>query len=607
MKDIFRVFSYLKGYKREIALNIFFNLLYVFASLFSFAMIIPFVTVLFGIIKAPELCPEFAINKDVLIDYLSWHLNSYKETYGLFYCLGILSILYIFFAFLSALFRYLGMYFLAPVRNGVIKDLRNDIYFKITILPLSFFSNKRKGDLISRMSSDLSDIEFSVVSSLQMLVKDPIMVIVFVIALVIASYKLVLFTLIVLPLSALLIRRIGSSLKRNSEKGQNQIGTILSTTEEALGGTRVIRAYNAEDIVKKKFVNQNSEFTRLMTKIYRRRELATPLTEIFAILAMVLIVLFGGNMVIKGELHPSILIGFVILFARIIAPMQSVTNAYYNLQKGSAAASRLYEVLDAKEKIIEKKNPQPINTLNTKIEYKNVSFTYIEEEGKQELVLNDVSLEIIKGQTIAIVGKSGAGKSTLIDLLPRFQDCSSGDILIDEVSIKDLDINMLRSVVGIVSQESILFNDTIFGNIAFGKDVNINDVIEAARAANAHDFISKLPKGYYTNIGDRGLNLSGGERQRICIARAILKNPSILLLDEATSALDTESERLVQNSLENLMRGRTTLVIAHRLSTIINADKIIVMDKGQIIEQGTHQELLSQKGAYSDLVKLQTL
>lgn len=607
MKDIFRVFSYLKGYKREIALNIFFNLLYVFASLFSFTMIIPFVTVLFGIIKAPELCPEFAINKDVLIDYLSWHLNSYKETYGLFYCLGVLSILYIFFAFLSALFRYLGMYFLAPVRNGVIKDLRNDIYFKITILPLSFFSNKRKGDLISRMSSDLSDIEFSVVSSLQMLVKDPIMVIVFVIALVIASYKLVLFTLLVLPLSALLIRRIGSSLKRNSEKGQNQIGTILSTTEEALGGTRVIRAYNAEDIVKKKFVNQNSEFTRLMTKIYRRRELATPLTEIFAILAMVLIVLFGGNMVIKGELHPSILIGFVILFARIIAPMQSVTNAYYNLQKGSAAASRLYEVLDAKEKIIEKKNPQPINTLNTKIEYKNVSFTYIEEEGKQELVLNDVSLEIIKGQTIAIVGKSGAGKSTLIDLLPRFQDCSSGDILIDDVSIKDLDINMLRSVVGIVSQESILFNDTIFGNIAFGKDVNINDVIEAARAANAHDFISKLPKGYYTNIGDRGLNLSGGERQRICIARAILKNPSILLLDEATSALDTESERLVQNSLENLMRGRTTLVIAHRLSTIINADKIIVMDKGQIIEQGTHQELLSQKGAYSDLVKLQTL
>lgn len=607
MKDIFRVFSYLKGYKREIALNIFFNLLYVFASLFSFTMIIPFVTVLFGIIKAPELCPEFAINKDVLIDYLSWHLNSYKETYGLFYCLGVLSILYIFFAFLSALFRYLGMYFLAPVRNGVIKDLRNDIYFKITILPLSFFSNKRKGDLISRMSSDLSDIEFSVVSSLQMLVKDPIMVIVFVIALVIASYKLVLFTLLVLPLSALLIRRIGSSLKRNSEKGQNQIGTILSTTEEALGGTRVIRAYNAEDIVKKKFVNQNSEFTRLMTKIYRRRELATPLTEIFAILAMVLIVLFGGNMVIRGELHPSILIGFVILFARIIAPMQSVTNAYYNLQKGSAAASRLYEVLDAKEKIIEKENPQPINTLNTKIEYKNVSFTYIEEEGKQELVLNNVSLDINKGQTIAIVGKSGAGKSTLIDLLPRFQDCSSGDILIDEVSIKDLDINMLRSVVGIVSQESILFNDTIFGNIAFGKDVNINDVIEAARAANAHDFISKLPKGYYTNIGDRGLNLSGGERQRICIARAILKNPSILLLDEATSALDTESERLVQNSLENLMRGRTTLVIAHRLSTIINADKILVMDKGQIIEQGTHQELLSQKGAYSDLVKLQTL
>jgi len=607
VKNIFRIFKYIKGYKREVILNLVFNILYVFASLFSFVIVIPFVSVLFGIIKAPAICPEFAFNKDVIIDYFAFNLNYLSLTYGLYTCLAVLSVVYLVFAFLSALFRYLAMYFLAPVRNGVVKDLRNDIYHKITTLPLSFFSNKRKGDLLSRMSSDLSDIEISVMSSLQMLAKDPVMVIVFLIALVIASQKLVIFIVIILPLVAILIKQIGASLNRNSEKGQKQIGTVLSTVEETLGGVRVINAYNAGDIIQKKFEQENNAYAKLMTKILRRKDLSSPLTEIFAIFALVVVVLFGGIMVINGEIHPSILIGFVLLFARIIAPLQSVTSAYYNLKKAEAAAHRLYEILDAPERIIEKPNAIKDIIFEDKVEYKNVSFSYIEEQGKEKLVLDNINLEIEKGQTVAIVGRSGAGKSTLIDLLPRFQDALKGDITIDSISIMDFNINSLRHKIGVVTQESILFNDTIFGNIAFGISSSLEEVQKAAKAANAHDFIEKMPKGYYTNIGDRGLTISGGERQRICIARAILKNPAILLLDEATSALDTESERLVQESLETIMKGRTTLVVAHRLSTILNSDKIIVMDNGEIVEQGTHQSLLAKEGIYSKLIALQTL
>lgn len=570
-------------------------------------MVIPFVSVLFGIIQPPELCPEFSFNKDVIIDYFAWQLNSYSVTYGVFKCLMIISIIYIFFAFLSALFRYLGMYYLAPIRNGVIKDLRNDIYHKITILPLSFFSNKRKGDLLSRMTSDLLDIEISLISSLQMMIKDPLMVIVFMTTLIIASPKLVLFIVIIMPLVAYLIKQIGASLNRNSEKGQKQIGTVLSTAEETLGAIRVINTYNAEETIVKKFEEQNNLYSKLMTKILRRKELAAPLTEIFGIFALVIIVIFGGHMVINGEIHPSILIGFVLLFARILAPMQSVTTAYYNLKKASAAAQRLYEILDAKEKIVEKPDAIEEIEFKNKISYKNVFFSYREENEENKMVLENINLEALHGQTIAIVGKSGSGKSTLIDLLPRFHDVIDGEITIDDVPIKDFNINSLRKIIGVVTQESILFNDTIFGNIAFGIDATIEQVQNAAKAANAHNFILNTPKGYYTNIGDRGLTLSGGERQRICIARAILKNPKILLLDEATSALDTESEKLVQESLHALMKGRTTFVIAHRLSTIVNSDKIIVMDNGKIVEEGNHQSLLSQNGIYYKLIELQTL
>jgi subfamily B ATP-binding cassette protein MsbA len=570
-------------------------------------MVIPFVSVLFGIIKAPKVCPEFAFDKDILIDYFSYQINYYSQNYGFFQCLIVLSLVYLFFIFLSTSSRYAAMYFLAPIRNGVIRDLRNDIYHKITILPLSFFAIRQKGDLISRMSSDLSDIEISIMSSLQTIAKDPVMVIVFLITLIIISPKLVLFVAIILPLALFIIRKIGKSLNRNSQKGQKQLGQLLATTEEALGAIRIIDAFNAEDIVKRKFNEQNNIFTKQLTKIYRRRDLSIPLTEIFSILVMVILVLFGGMMVIKQEIHPSVLIGFVLIFARMISPLQSVTTSYYNFKKAEAAAKRIYEILDSEEKIIEKKDAIKNISFNKEIEYKNVYFSYLEEENDEKDVLKNLSLTIKKGKTIALVGFSGAGKSTLIDLLPRFIDAKKGEITIDGISIKDFNINSLRSIISIVTQESILFNDTIYGNIAFGTKTTIKEVENAAKAANAYEFISSLPNGFYTNIGDRGLSLSGGERQRICIARAILKNPQILLLDEATSALDTISEKLVQNALEAIMKERTTLVIAHRLSTIVNADEIIVMNNGEIVQQGTHKALSKEEGIYQELIKLQAL
>jgi subfamily B ATP-binding cassette protein MsbA len=554
---------------------------------------------------SPEVYPQFSFDKDVIIDMISYKLTFYKETSGVFVCLLYISGAYIVFTFLASLFRYLGMYFLAPIRNGVIQDLRNDIYKKITILPLSFFSIQKKGDIISRMTSDLADIEWSVLSSLQMLIKDPVMVIVFFVALILASPKLVLFLLITLPIAFFLISKVGKSLKRNSIKGQQKIGQLTSQAEEALGAVRVIQSYNAQKTISNSFEEQNASFTKVMTKVYRRRELASPLTELFSILTLVIIVLFGGLMVLKGEINPSVLIGFTILFARIVSPLQSITTAYYNLQKGDAAAKRVYQILDAEERIVEKENAILMPAFTDKIEYKNVGFSYL---GSSDSVLKDINLTIKKGQTVAIVGHSGAGKTTLIDMLPRFEDVTQGCVEIDGIDLRDFNINSLRSSIGLVMQESILFNDTIFGNIAFGrKNIRLEEVIKAAQTANAHEFIVNLDKGYYTNIGDRGLNLSGGQRQRICIARAILQNPDILLLDEATSALDTQSEYLVKEALETVMQGRTTIIIAHRLSTIIHADKIVVMDKGRIVELGSHSELLAQNGIYASLAQMQTL
>ncbi len=568
-------------------------------------MIIPFISVLFGVIDSPVQCPELSLDKDVLMDYLAWNLNIYKDIYGIYPCLIAIGVIYIICIFFSALFRYLGMYFIVPIRNGLVNDLRNDVYKKICILPISFFSDKKKGDIMSRLTSDLADIEWSVVSSLQMLVKDSIMVIVFFSALVIASWQLVLFIVIVLPLAYFLIKKIGNSLKRNSIKGQKEMGVLMSQCEETLGGLRAIKSYGAEGVTKDKFKQSNDYYTKVMTKIFRRKELASPLTEFLAIFVLVAVVLFGGELVLAGKMSAAILIGFTLIFAKVISPLQELSTAYYNMQKGDAAAIRIYEILDADEKITECENPIQVSEFKDSIEFRNVFFSY---DNSKENVLKDISFTIKKGQTVALVGESGAGKSTLIDLISRFADVTSGEILFDGVNIKEIGINALRSQIGIVTQEAILFNDTIFKNIAFGNpSATMEDVIAAAKIANADSFISKMEKGYYTHLSDRGMSLSGGERQRLCIARAILKNPEILLLDEATSALDTQNEYEVQQALTHLMKDRTSVVIAHRLTTIMNADNILVMDKGVIVESGTHKELLEKGGIYSNLVNMQSL
>ena len=605
MKDIFRIFKYLRFFPKEITLNILFNICFVFFSLFSFAMIVPFIELLFGVSNPVLSEPEFGFNQAALTDWVTWQLYQLKLTHGTWQCLFFVALGYIACSFLSNCSRYLGMYFLSPIRNGMIERIRNDFYHHITILPVSFFSAQRKGDILSRLSNDLADIEWSVFNCLQMLVKDPINIIVFAFVLIFISPKMVLFAIVVLPISLFIISKVGQSLKRNSTKGQDKLGYLFSILEEAVFGVKAIKSFNMEDEMSKRFEKENQEYTKRMIKVSKRKELGSPLIELLATMILAVIVVFGGSLVINGELRPAVLIFFVIVFSRIIPPAQAVISAYYNLQKGSAAAHRIFEVLDEKEGITERENAIQKNEFEHSIEYRNVSFAY--QSDNNEYVLKNINLTIEKGKTIAVVGPSGAGKTTLVDLLPRFYDCTSGEILIDGIPIKDMNINSLRELSGIVSQESILFNDSILHNIAFGKrNTNKEKIIEAAKIANADEFINQLPNGYYTTIGDRGLSLSGGQRQRISIARAILKNPPILILDEATSALDTESEYYVQEALERVMQNRTSIIIAHRLSTIQHADEIIVMDKGEIIERGTHQNLIKAGGLYKKLIDLQS-
>jgi subfamily B ATP-binding cassette protein MsbA len=498
------------------------------------------------------------------------------------------------------------MYFLAPIRNGMVKDLRNDMYNKLLILPISFYANQKKGDLMSRTTSDINEIEWSVVSTLQMMIKDPLTVIFFMIVLLTISPKLLALSLITLLPAGFLIGKIGKSLKRNSEKGQRQLGVVIATTEESITGLRIIKAFNAIEYALEKFKNINRIYTKLMTKVYWRKELAAPLTETLAIIGLLIVIWFGGNMVLSKGLSAELLLFFVFIFGRMIPPSQSFITSFYNLQRGAAAAKRIIEIIDAEEKIVEKENAIAKKSFTNKIEYRNVSFLYNEAQNNIN-VLDNINLTIEKGKIIALVGPSGGGKSTMIDLLPRFYDCTEGEILMDDIPIKDLIISDIRDLVGIVSQETILFNETILNNIAFGmKNISETDVIAAAKVANAHDFIMEMENGYHTNIGDRGANLSGGQRQRISIARAVLKNPPIMILDEATSALDTESEKYVQQALTNLMKNRTSIIIAHRLSTIKNADEIVVIENGKIIERGTHLSLIDNKGLYYRLIQLQS-
>jgi len=516
----------------------------------------------------------------------------------------LVSIIVIIFSLLKNLFLFLANYCLAPVRAYTVRDIRNDIYAKVLRLPLSYYSETRKGDVMARISNDVQEIEASIMSSLQMLFRDPIMIIIYLIFLFTVSLKLTAFVLLVLPVSALLIGRIARTLRRRTFRGQQRLGEVLAILEETLGGLRIIKGFNGEEAMDKKFRTANNKFARLLKRVMRKRYMASPISEWMGTIVLMTLMSVGGAMVLSGEqsLTSTSLIFFLVVFSQLITPVKNFSNAYFNVLKGMASVDRIDELMDAVEKIVEQPDAKSIQSFKEQIEFKNVTFRYDKED-----VLKNVSITIKKGEIVALVGKSGAGKSTMVDLLPRFMDPSEGEILIDNIPIREYKIKDLRKQMGIVSQQSILFNDTFMNNIAFGSgEPDIKKVEEAADVANASEFILDTAEGFQSGVGDGGNKLSGGQKQRISIARAVMANPPILILDEATSSLDTESERLVQDAIEKLMENRTAIVIAHRLSTIKNADLILVIDEGRIVEKGTHDELIEKKGGvYRKLHKMQ--
>ena len=569
-------------------------------------MIIPFLNVLFSQNRNYTLMP-WSVSAKSLLNNFNYYLGNYIIEHGQLNALMLISLLVVIMFFFKNLTRYLGMYFLVPIRNGVVRDIRRDVYHKILSLPIGYFTDERKGDLMARMTNDVQEVEWGIMNSLEAAFREPLNIIVFLITMFTMSPQLTTFVLVLLPVAGLIIGRIGKSLKKKSVQAQEKMGELLSNMEETLGGLRIIHAFTAEKLSSKKFGALNNQHFGLMNKIGRRRDLASPVSEFLGTLVMTVVMYFGGILVLgsNSSLEPSEFIAFIAIFSQVITPAKSLTTAWYNIQKGLASSERIYKILDAEVLIKDPIYPVDIKPFENKISFNDVSFSYVKEDGKT--VLKNINLDIPKGKTVALVGQSGSGKTTLADMLPRYYDVDLGSITIDGINIKDLRITDLRGLMGIVTQESILFNDTVFNNIAFGmENATEADVIAAAKIANANDFITAMSEGYQTTIGDRGSKLSGGQRQRLSIARAVLKNPPILILDEATSALDTESERLVQEALINLMKQRTTLVIAHRLSTIVHADEIIVMQHGEIVERGTHQELLNKNGYYKRLFDLQT-
>ena len=598
-------------YKRFVGLNIFFNLIATLFSLFSFATIIPILQVLFGLDIVQTQYVDFSWRDDfqTIISALKNNVYFFIEqtltNYGPGTVLMYLAVFLIATAFLKATTTYFGAYFMIPIRTGVLRDLRDKLYQKIISLPLGFYSQERKGDIMSRMTGDVNEVSNSIMGSLNMMFKNPIMIIIYLTTMLIMSVELTIFVLVLLPLSGFIIGRVGRKLKHSSKQGQEETGEMLSQIEETIGGLRVVKAFNAEKKLSDRFHMLNEKIRRTFNRINRRHEMATPMSEFLGTIVIAIVLWYGGVLILneKSSIDAAAFIYYMIIFYSIINPVKDLSKAAYTIQRGMASLERIDKILDAQNNITDPKNPKELNAFTSKIEYKDLSFRY-----KEKWVLDNVNLTIEKGKTIALVGQSGSGKTTLADLLPRYYDVEVGSISVDDINIKDVRVKQLRSLMGIVNQEAILFNDTFFNNIAFGvENATMENVIAAAKIANAHDFIMSSPEGYEMNIGDRGCRLSGGQRQRISIARAVLKNPPILILDEATSALDTESEKLVQEALENLMRHRTTVVIAHRLSTIKNADEICVMHEGKIVERGKHDELIALNGYYRRLNEMQAL
>ncbi|WP_262249564.1 ABC transporter ATP-binding protein [Parapedobacter soli] len=601
MKTYFRLLSYAKPLGKFAIPYAATTLLSVLFATLNLALIIPLLHTLFnGDDGSSVVQPD---NWFDIVAYFKYYATEAISVYGPYGALQRVCVVIIGSVFLSNLFRYLSQRIMENLRIHTLLNLRRSVFDNVMDLHVGYFNSQRKGDIISKIASDVQVVQFSVTATLQVAFKEPLTLLFYIVALFLISTKLTLFAVLVIPLSAFVISRIVKRLKAQATQAQQVYGNMISYLDEALSGVKIIKAFNATEFIKKKFHDENIRFSKISRRMVRRQQLGSPVSELLGVTMVAVVLLYGGNLVLSGsgELPAEAFITYIAIFSQVMRPAKALTDAFSNINSGIAAGERVLGLIDERNELPESPNAQPIADFNSGVRLVNVNFSYGERQ-----VLKNVNLEIRKGQTVALVGPSGGGKSTLMDLIPRFVDVDSGEVLVDGVNVKDLVVNDLRSLIGLVNQESFLFNDTIFNNIAFSAaNVSKDDVIAAARIANAHEFILETENGYETTIGDRGVRLSGGQRQRICIARAVLRNPPILLLDEATSALDTESEKLVQEALSKLMQNRTTLVIAHRLSTIQNADKIVVLEAGRVVEEGNHQQLLVHNGLYKKLIEMQ--